>query len=109
MIPDLLTEPGEAALFALLCPPIFKNRLSSDIDSCLLEIVAELSSFKCDRWSFWPPPKIWECLLFSPLFTSTWLHDDRGRDTEDELVVARCFEFNAVNLNLGSIESRFLD
>jgi hypothetical protein len=84
--------------------------LSSDIDPCLLEIVAELSSCICERWSLWPPPNIWEC-LFSvlPVFTSTVLRDDRGRLTVDALGEARCFAPRAVNLNLGSIASRFLD
>lgn len=59
----------------------------------------------------WPPPKIWECLFSALLLLciSTALRDDLGRLVEDELGVGRCFEPRAVNLNLGSMASRFLD
>ncbi len=53
---------------------------------------------------------MWEC-LFSEwlLVTSKALREDRGRVVVDELGDARLFEPRAVNLNLGSMASRFLD
>lgn len=42
------------------------------------------------------------------LVTSTALRDERGRLLPDELVV-RLFDPRAVNLNLGSMASKFLD
>jgi hypothetical protein len=52
---------------------------------------------------------MFEC-LFSGAFTSTALRDDLGRLADEfEEPVDRCFEPRAVNLNLASIASRFLD
>lgn len=104
-MPDLDEGVGEAVLFDLWEPPIFKNLLSSDIEPCLLPIVDELSSCMCERLSLCDPNK-WVC-LFSGGFTSTVLREDLGRLIEDELG-GRCFP-RALNLNRWSMASRFFD
>lgn len=107
MVPDFVDGVGDAVRFILL-PPSFKNRFNSDIDPCLVCNGPELSSFKWNVGSLWPP-NLLECFLFSPCaVTSTALLEERGM-LFVKLGERLCFEFSALNLNLWSIASRFFD
>lgn len=111
MCPDFADGVGDAARFALWCPPIFRNRFNSDIEPCLVAIVLELSSCTCDKWSLrlLIEPNTFEC-FFSGTLLSIVLLDDLGKLMDDEeLDCGRCLEPRAVNLNLESIASRFFD
>jgi hypothetical protein len=69
-------------------------------------MVTELSSCARDKVSLFPPKND----RLSPPFPSPLpLREDRGSDTAELLLLCRAFEPNAVNLNRGSIESKFLD
>ena len=100
-MPDFMEELGDAFLFDLWCPPIFRKRFNSDIEPRAGSVSSLFS--RAILGSFF------EEKLFLSERRSAELRHDRGSVVVEEDGEVRCLLFKPLNTNRGSMVSRFLD